>query len=706
MLIDMLLPILRFTRIRRGFVRAVFCFGFMVCCLFFTGFAGHAQSTPVQKIEGLGKGTALLDGPWQFHVGDDAAWAQPGIDDTAGRDGWEQVTADAPLGTQGHRNFSGYGWYRKHIDLSTAPGTKGDVALYIPTIDDLYEVFWNGQKVAQFGDFPPHLVPYFGVAPQTFNLGPIRSGVLAFRIYKIPLSSVDDGTAGGFESTPSIGSPDGIAHLKANFQYQWLRHSQIRFVLTVLYGLVALLSLTFWFRDKEQKLLLWVGIYSFMPIVELVLNGLQLQVSSIVLQAIIQPSIQFREISQWFLLVYLLQLDNSPRLMRWMRIAAWVTVPAGALDGGLGWFVSNLTPATFGILDAILTFFILPVEAFPIVLILMARFKRKKLDAGRWAVAILAFASATWYSTSNILLQGCRFTHITLGATMSNPIFQFMGNSISVLLILRTLLFLSIVYAVIHWSADYRKKQGTIEQEMKSARELQQVLIPEELPSMPGFAVTSAYRPAQEVGGDFFQIIPLDGKDSGSTMIILGDVSGKGLKAAMTVSLIVGALRTAVRFTSSPAGVLAELNNRLFGRMQYGFATCLAMRVSPHGECVLACAGHPAPYLNQQEIDLPGALPLGISADMTYPEKSIQMKEGDSVALYTDGLLEARGPNGEIFSFSRLDSLMATQPDASQAADAAVNFGQDDDITVLTLTRLASGQRASTRFTAPNPVQA
>jgi hypothetical protein len=639
-------------------------------------------------------------------MGDDQAWAQPAIDDATGHDGWEQVTADAPLGTQGHTNFAGYGWYRKHIDLTTAPGVPADIALYIPAIDDVYAVYWNGVKMAEYGSFPPHLVPYVQVFPQTYGLGPIRSGVLAVRVYKLPLSSVDDGTAGGFEGAPSLGSPQAIAQLRAASNYKWLQHAQIQFGLTVLYVLVSMLSFIFWLRDRRQKLLFWVAVFCFMPLLETIFNVMRLQVSGILLQSLIQPSIQIREISQWFLLVYLLKLDDSPRLMKWMKIAAWITVPAGALDGGLGFFIARLSVPAFTWLDAILTFFILPVEAVPIVLILMARFRKKKLDPATWTVAILAFCSATWYSTSNIALQGVRFTHWTLGSKMFAPVFQFMGNNISVLLILRTLLFIAIVYAVVHWSADYRRRQNSLEQELHSARELQQVLIPEELPSMPGFAVTSAYRPAQEVGGDFFQIIPLDGQDAGSMMILLGDVSGKGLKAAMTVSLIVGAARTAARFTSSPSGILAELNGRLFGRMQGGFATCLALRVSPNGECTLACAGHPAPYLNRQEIELPGALPLGISSDTDYAEKTIQMKEGDSVALYTDGLLEARGPNGEIFSFERLDSLMATQPDANQAANAAIDFGQDDDITVLTLTRLASGQRASTRFTAPQPVQA
>ncbi len=100
-------------------------------------------------------------------------------------------------------------------------------------------------------------------------------------------------------------------------------------------------------------------------------------------------------------------------------------------------------------------------------------------------------------------------------------------------------------------------RQAAIERELQSARELQQILIPETLPQLPGYALTSAYIPAQEVGGDFFQVIPLDGEHADSTLIVLGDVSGKGLKAAMAVSVIVGAVRSLADFTSSPAEILA-----------------------------------------------------------------------------------------------------------------------------------------------------
>ena len=106
------------------------------------------------------------------------------------------------------------------------------------------------------------------------------------------------------------------------------------------------------------------------------------------------------------------------------------------------------------------------------------------------------------------------------------------------------------------------------------------------------------------------------------------------------------------------------------------------------GDCALASAGHPAPFLNERELELPGALPLGIAREVEYEESAFKLKTGDHFSLYTDGLLEARSPSGELYSFARLQRLFASHPSAAQATQAAVNFGQDDDITVLTLARI------------------
>jgi serine phosphatase RsbU (regulator of sigma subunit) len=244
-----------------------------------------------------------------------------------------------------------------------------------------------------------------------------------------------------------------------------------------------------------------------------------------------------------------------------------------------------------------------------------------------------------------------------------------------------------VAYALLRYLARESRRQAGIELELKSARELQQVLIPspEALPEISGYAIASVYCPAQEVGGDFFQIIPMQ---DGAALVVLGDVSGKGLKAAMNVALIVGTVRTLAEFQSDPASILAGLNHRLVGRMQGGFTTALAFRIDRFGHCTFANAGHVPPFLNSSEMTLDPSLPLGIDPEAEYTDQDIMLDCGDRLMLHTDGVLEARSGKGELYGFGRLTALLAGVPDADSIVDAALAFGQEDDITVLTIERL------------------
>ena len=658
---------------------------FAACCLNLAAPAQTPNATGAHPlvIDGLGKGTTSLDGPWQFHLGDDPAWAAPGYDDSH----WEQITADKTWGAQSHPSYTGFAWYRRTIRITPAPGADPDVALLIPTIDDAYELYWNGVKVGQYGTLPPHPVFYEGIPNQTYGLGPIRSGVLAVRVWKFALASNDPDNLGGFEAPPLAGSPRAIAAERGNRDFKWLQSRQFTFGLTSLYALVALLSFLAWLRDRDQWLLFWMSLYALMLTMDVVLIGLRLPYPFAIAQFATQIAIAIREASGWFLLIWLLQLHQHPRLVYYTKLAAIIGITSAAIDGCLSFLYPDFISAVqMQIADAITTFPSVAFEGIPVVLVAYAIFKRARLDSTRWLVAILAFLNATVYWVENATVQGVRYTHWTVSDKITATLFTVNGNNFNLPTILRTLLFLSIVYAVIRYTIDNRRRQHAMEQEFQNARELQQVLVPENLPALAGFNLTSAYRPAQEVGGDFFQIIPVE---EGSTLIVLGDVSGKGLKAAMAVSMIVGAVRTLVETTSRPAEILAGLNRRLFGRLQGGFATAVALRLDSDGTCIIACAGHPAPYVNDQELTFPGTLPLGVLPKAAFEESRFQMSERDQLALYTDGLLEARSQNGDLYSFARLKTLFASRPTAEQAAEAAVNFGQDDDITVLTLTRVA-----------------
>jgi hypothetical protein len=385
----------------------------------------------------------------------------------------------------------------------------------------------------------------------------------------------------------------------------------------------------------------------------------------------------------------MLHLRTHLRLVRWARILAAVCLIGSTLDGLLAFIPATVMSTNTGaVIDAILTAIVEPCDLY--LLVLVAFGFRQKLDSVRWVLALSASLSKLLNVIVATAQQGQRFTHWTISQRLSAPLVHVGPVLFNAQSLLDLLVFFSIVYAVIRFVRDQQIRKALLEQELHSAQELQLVLIPEKPPMMPGYTIATAYHPALDVGGDFFQVIPLEGDGAGSTLIVLGDVSGKGLRAAMAVSLIVGAVRTLAETTSSPAEILAGLSRRLHGRLQGGFTTCLALRLDASGCCTVASAGHPAPYLNAEEIDLPGALPLAIDPSTVYEEVTVQLHPGDRCSLYTDGLLEARSSSGEIFSFDRLHELFASNVDAARASEAAVAFGQDDDITVLTLTRSES----------------
>jgi hypothetical protein len=454
-----------------------------------------------------------------------------------------------------------------------------------------------------------------------------------------------------------------------------------------LYALVVLLALLAWLRDRTQWVLFWIAGFSLAPLVITILLGLRIPWSFGFAIGMAQPWFGGIDLSLWFVLIWLLDLHQHRGLVRLARILAIVDITVTSLDGVLSIPFEPLSWAVeIEIADAILTAIFTFVELFALVLVVYAVLRRRHLDLSRWLVAIFAFLTNMISVVRIASQQGQRFTHLTISQKIAAPLFTLNDNSITASNIAQVLLLVSIVYAVYRYTVEERRRQAALEQEFRNARELQRVLVPESLPSLPGFTLTSAYRPAQEVGGDFFQIIPIEG---GSTLVILGDVSGKGLKAAMAVSLIVGAVRMVADFTSSPAEILAGLNRRLHGRLQGGFATCIALRINADGSATIASAGHPAPFLNDAELQLPGELPLGVVAAVTYSESKFNLQAGDHFMLYTDGLVEARNQAGELYGFERLESLFDSNPTAAEASEAAVNFGQDDDITVLTLTRLA-----------------
>ena len=230
-----------------------------------------------------------------------------------------------------------------------------------------------------------------------------------------------------------------------------------------------------------------------------------------------------------------------------------------------------------------------------------------------------------------------------------------------------------------------RSEKQRLAAELAASRAVQQVLIPDHTPEIAGFTIRSVYKPYGEVGGDFYQILPLP---NGGALIAIGDVSGKGMPAAMMVSLLVGALHALVETTSSPGELLSGLNRLVQGRSHGGFTTCLILGIEPDGTVTFANAGHIPPYLQGKELLCENGLPLGLIVAGAYTESSFLLIAGEQLTLVTDGVVEARNEAGELFGFERTAANASLMAEA--IAQQAQVFGQDDDITVLTVARMAT----------------
>ena len=222
------------------------------------------------------------------------------------------------------------------------------------------------------------------------------------------------------------------------------------------------------------------------------------------------------------------------------------------------------------------------------------------------------------------------------------------------------------------------RERAAYSAEMQAASTVQQLLLNRASRTLPGFSVESVYLPASEVGGDLFFLQP--GPD-GSLIALVGDVSGKGFTAAMRVAMILGTLN---RETSSePHEILASLNNALIAQGELGFTTACCIRLMPSGEYILANAGHISPYVSGLEIETEPSLPLGMVPDQSYLSQSGTLHRGERMVFVSDGVPEARSPTGELLGLDTLPQL--TRSTAREIAETAQRFGQEDDITVLTI---------------------
>jgi hypothetical protein len=605
--------------------------------------------------------TALSIAPQQcvWKQGDDMRWAAPDLDESD----WQPATTWPAIATP-----TPYFWLRCRFDtgqLATAVNPQlqvsGDLA---------WQVFVNGRPIGASGNIVTGthtvgIVVDYAAAEFSQRALPV---VVAVRMTFAP-------ELNGRQQLPGLSLGD--AELQRNTYWsQVYERTQSQWVTWVCYALIASAGLffmaLFWF-DRTQRYILWISLV-WLGLADLRINEFLAAASvhySSHLEFLLYSIGQSLPI---FVILFFFAVNRKPvpiffRVVIGINVFYPVALFVAALlplraSVALRWFVEvQPTMTTIEVLATLAAAFATPFAFLPL----------RSVRRGQTALAIVCFV----WMLMDFAYMVVQFPILNLDIeSLFLKIQPYRSMAVAGVVVAMTIL-------LVQQLRTTNQERAELHGEMASAREIQQYLIPEKLPPTPGLTIHSVYQPSREVGGDFFQVLP-DAR-GGSTLIVVGDVAGKGLKAGMLAALIVGAIRTAFKFTSDPVRILALLNERLQGR---GLVTCLALRIDRNGSAELANAGHLPPYINGKELALDGALPLGALPDIAFPATRIQLREGESLLLVSDGVVEARNAKGEIFGFERTRAL-ATQS-AERIAQAAQEFGQEDDITVLTLTRLAS----------------
>jgi hypothetical protein len=608
-------------------------------------------------------GIISLDGPWRFHTGDDPAWAEPAFDDSS----WTPVILGSALADQGIENYSGYAWYRLHLtpqqltqaggiplEILVAGNSVGQLAAYVNGYESGHTVGMTDRPVMY--QSPPFVVTITQPTPDGGLVIAVRTWASAQIGY-------------GLLDKVQVGSHAEISdRLELSVARRWGKSALSGIIASFLFLCVAALAATLYLAQRSHSEYLWLALLCFAVTLQgLGEAALGLGLISLPASGYIQPWLIWFFIATTLEFVLRFTGYNLPRLVRGMQLGT-LLLPLASLV--------NLQQ-TFNVLSLItqLLFCVL------IVYLLFRAWRRGRPEAG---VMLIPFFLAATADSSNFLLQYAA-SHYGLSSSIAGYRFHFgpveySTGTVSYLIFLGSLVSV-ILYRFIHVSQEEQRSAAEIE----AARSVQALLIPTQLPSNQNFILEGAYLPANGVGGDFFQVLTL--KDD-SLLLVVGDVSGKGLRAAMNASTLVGALRNEI--SHDPATVLNHLNQVMLGATSgtgantvAGFATCLCARIHPDGRMTIANAGHLSPYRDGRELELAADLPLGIVAHIAYEQVDFQLSPGDRLIFLSDGVVEATNAQGELFGFERTQQV--SHESARYISQTAQRFGQNDDITVVSL---------------------
>jgi hypothetical protein len=642
----------------------------------------------------LGQAAVPLYKPWKFIIGDSpidaktgqALWAQPGFDDSR----WETLdltpndqSVDPMTGlsdyvpgwtARGHTGYAGYAWYRIRVRCRSQEDRP--LAMTGPTdLDDAYQLFANGNLLGAFGNFSGKEPVVYYTQPFQFHLpqdcNPAGAPlVLAFRFWMQPSTLLSTADAGGMHSAPLLGEASVIG---LRYQSQWLE--QIRSLIVaaveaVFFTVLAVVAFSLIPFDRSDPVYLWIGLL-FLAIATssawIAASGWT-QWIPIRVDLLVEIVVTLALLSLW-LMVWWVWFGRVG--FRWLpgTLAALAVPYVAVRILGREIFPGLVSHAVaqhlFDVYQAFrFVFFGL------MVWITIDGIRRKGLDG--WLVLPVVLLWGTFSFSADLLRLHLYSEWFPFGVPLDPAdIALFLAAAVIALLLLRRLL-------------RSVKRQREMALDVKQAQEVQQVILPERRLALPGFQIETEYRPALEVGGDFFQIIPH--ASDGSLLIVAGDVAGKGLPAGMLVALLVGAIRTTAETDSDPVNILATLNRRLLGRSD-ARATCAAMRIAADGSVKLANSGHLPPYLNGELLEVEGSLPLGLIEGAESSLLAFQLSPNDRLLLVSDGVAEATDEKGNLFGFDRVLDLMRSHPTAAKIADAAQAFGQEDDISVISVIR-------------------
>jgi len=587
-----------------------------------------------------------------WRAGDNTAWASPNLDET----GWQPYTQWHPHPDQ--QNI----WIRCHANLS-ALGSDPNPALQV-SFYAAYALFLDGKPIGGAGDlrsgrFSMNVIRAFPLASARLDNQPVTIALRTVYRYSQPPQIVQD--------TPAeivAGDQETLNWRRSNLVQEQLPEALDNLVWFGIVGVIGfvLLALFLYDRSRGELLILSTACVSIAGLFVTfffrdTFAGLPVDVERL---AFLVTGSTAALTQVWF--PFAVTRRRMPILF-WIlwALRAWRVPPAllGAvlspgpslrLDGILGdrW-IDNI-----GIIAEILSYTAPFVAFWP-----YRRIARRMVP-----IAVICMALGT---TMIVYFSG---------PLISGRFYSVMNPLAAIVMLSATAVLLGLLFRDQQRTAQERAELAG---EMQAASEIQHMLAPAEIETAPGLRIDVAFHPMREVGGDFYlcRVLP-----DGRQRLLVGDVSGKGAAAAMAATLLLGAAEE--RDNDSPGRLLLHLD-RVLRRMHLGgFATCLAADINPGGKVILANAGHLAPYRNGEEVILESSLPLGIVPGVTYAELSVHLAPDDRLTFLSDGVVEAQSPIGELFGFDRTRSISTQSAEA--IAQAAQQYGQQDDITVLTLT--------------------